>query len=60
MALLPRSTCSFRILLIKIDFGTEQAERVYVVIGQRSSSQLLIDFSAEQLGTHHPWILPNI
>jgi hypothetical protein len=39
---------------------TEQAERVYAVIGQRSSSQLLIDLSAEQLGTHHPWILPNI
>jgi hypothetical protein len=39
---------------------TEQAERVYAVIGQRSSSQLLIDLTAEQLGTHHPWILPNI
>ena len=32
----------------------DHPEKVYAIIGQRSSSQLLINLTAEQLGTRHP------
>ena len=38
----------------------DKPEKVYVVIGQRTCSALLVPVTAEQLGTRHPWILPNI
>ena len=33
---------------------------MYAIIGQRSCSQLLVELTAEQLGTRHPCILPNV
>ena len=35
-------------------------QKIYTIIGQRSCSQLLVELTAEQLGTRHPWILPNV
>ena len=35
-------------------------QKIYAIIGQRSCSQLLVELTAEQLGTRHPWILPNV
>ena len=35
-------------------------QKIYAIIGQRSCSQLLVDLTAEQLGTRHPWLSPNV
>ena len=35
-------------------------QKIYAIIGQRSCSQLLVELTAEQLGTRHPWLLPNV
>jgi hypothetical protein len=35
-------------------------QKIYGIIGQRSCSQLLVELTAEQLGTRHPWLLPNV
>ena len=35
-------------------------QKIYAIIRQRSCSQMLVELTAEQLGTRHPWILPNV
>ena len=35
-------------------------QKIYAIIGQRSCNQLLVELTAEQLGTRHPWILPKV
>ena len=39
---------------------SDHLEKVYAIIGQRSSSQLLINLTAQQLGTRQPWICPDL